>query len=199
MRSNCRSPSLIPLPDSSYLKFRNSMPVSRGKKSWRPGKRSILIKVRSDVTFKDEMQKDALFWGILFVAVMGRNILFHGSTSHFVTYQLESKVPCFGALLRSEGVRCFSTPLEGIEHNGDLLLGNQVGQHFRRSGGRNFSPASAGREGTMAFVPSKGFPLWKALLWKLILPDGRDGMVYCHPIFQGRPYFTAYHTYIRVS
>ena len=63
-RSNCRSPSLIPLPDSLCLKFKNSMPVTRGKKSLRRGKRSIQIKVRSDVKFKDNMQRDALFQGI---------------------------------------------------------------------------------------------------------------------------------------
>ena len=60
-RSNCHSPSLIPLPDSLCLKFRNSMPVTRGKKSLRHGKRSILIKVRSDVKFKDDIRKDDSF------------------------------------------------------------------------------------------------------------------------------------------
>lgn len=73
MRSNCHNLSLIPSPDSLCLKFRNSMPVNRGKKSLRHGKRSILIKVRSDVKFKDNMQRDALFRGIpLFGTVMGR-------------------------------------------------------------------------------------------------------------------------------
>ena len=55
-RSNCHSPSLIPLPDSLCLKFRNSMPVTRGKRNWRNGWRSILIKSESDVKFKDSMR-----------------------------------------------------------------------------------------------------------------------------------------------
>ena len=44
--------------------------------------------------------------------------MFHGGTSHFATYQLESRVPCFGTPSRSKGVRSFSTPLQGVAHNG---------------------------------------------------------------------------------
>ena len=66
MRSNCHSPLLIPSPDFLCPKFRNSTPANRDKRSWRNGKRSILIKARSDVKFNDDMQKDALVWGILF-------------------------------------------------------------------------------------------------------------------------------------
>lgn len=65
-RSSCRSPSLILLPDSLHLKSRNSTPASRGRKNWRNGKRNILIKVRSEVKFKDNMQRDVLFRDILF-------------------------------------------------------------------------------------------------------------------------------------
>lgn len=42
----------------------------------------------------------------------------------------------------------------------------------------------------MAIVPGKGITLWKALLRERILSDG---MVYCHPISQGRHYFKAHH------
>lgn len=70
-RSNCRSPSLIPSPDFSSPKFRNSTQANRDKWSWRNGKRSILIKARSDVKFNDDMQKDALVWGILFCRSTG--------------------------------------------------------------------------------------------------------------------------------
>ena len=63
-RSNCRSPSLIPLPDSSHLKSRNYTPAKKVGRNWTHGKRSILIKVRSEVNFKDNMQRDALLQGI---------------------------------------------------------------------------------------------------------------------------------------
>ena len=52
-RSNCHRPLLILSHDSLYLKFRNSMPVNRGKKSLKNGKRHILIKVGSKIKFKD--------------------------------------------------------------------------------------------------------------------------------------------------
>ena len=54
----------------------------------------------------------------LSATAMGRNVLFHGGTSHFATYQLESWVSCFGTPSRSKGVRSFSTPLQGVAHNG---------------------------------------------------------------------------------
>ena len=64
--SNCHSPSLIPSPDSSHPKSRNYTPAKKGERNWKHGKRSILIKVRSEAKFKDNMQRDALFWGIPF-------------------------------------------------------------------------------------------------------------------------------------
>ena len=71
-RLNCRSPLLILSPDSSHPRSGSYMRVKRGKRSWKNGKRSILIKVRSEVNFKDNMQRDALFRGIpLFGTVMG--------------------------------------------------------------------------------------------------------------------------------
>lgn len=71
MRSNCHSPSLIPSPDFLSPKFRNSTPANRGKKSLRHGERNILIKAGSKVKFKNDMQKDALVWGILFCRSTG--------------------------------------------------------------------------------------------------------------------------------
>ena len=71
MTLSCHSPSLIPSPDSLYPKSESYIRVKRGKRSWRNGKRSILIKARSDVKFNDDMQKDALVWGILFCRSTG--------------------------------------------------------------------------------------------------------------------------------
>ena len=55
--------SLIPSPDSLCMKFRNSMPVTRGKKSLRHGKRSILIKARSDIKFSTDKGRATLILG----------------------------------------------------------------------------------------------------------------------------------------
>lgn len=65
-----------------------------GKKNWKNGKRSILTKVRSEVKFKDNMQRDALFRGIPLFGTVMREEWFApwGGTSHFVTYQLGSRV-----------------------------------------------------------------------------------------------------------
>lgn len=71
MTSSYHSPSLILLPDSSYPRSESYIRVKRDKRSWRNGKRSILIKTRSDVKFNDDMQKDALVWGILFCRSTG--------------------------------------------------------------------------------------------------------------------------------
>lgn len=43
----------------------------QGQKELEEWKRSILIKMRSDVKFNDDMQKDALVWGILFCRSTG--------------------------------------------------------------------------------------------------------------------------------
>nr|DAZ26403.1 MAG TPA: hypothetical protein [Caudoviricetes sp.] len=51
MRSNCHSPSLIPSHDSLRLKSRNYTPAKKVGRNWKHGKRSILIKVRSEVKF----------------------------------------------------------------------------------------------------------------------------------------------------
>ena len=50
--------------------------------------------MRSEVKFKDNMQRDALFWGIpLFGTVMGGGMVCSmGGTSYFATYQLEPRV-----------------------------------------------------------------------------------------------------------
>lgn len=110
-KSNCRSLSLIPSPDFLCLKSRNSMRVSRGRKNWQSGKRNFLAKVRSEVEFKIICKGDALSWGIPFVChCNGGNVLFHGGTSHFATYPLELRVPCFGTPSQSKGMRTFSTP-----------------------------------------------------------------------------------------
>ena len=66
MRSNYHSPLLIPSPDSSHLKSRNYSPAKKGERNWKHGKRSILIKVRNEVKFKDNMQRGALFRGVPF-------------------------------------------------------------------------------------------------------------------------------------
>lgn len=49
------------------------MPVKKDRKNWNRGKRSIRIKVRSEVNFKDNKQRDAPKQGIpLFGTVMGK-------------------------------------------------------------------------------------------------------------------------------
>lgn len=62
--------------DSLYLKSRNSMQANRDRRNWKNRKRSILIKVRSAVKFKDDMRKDAPIGASFFVAIIGRKALF---------------------------------------------------------------------------------------------------------------------------
>ena len=52
------------------------MPAKKGGRNWKHGKRSILIKVRSAVKFKDDMRKDAPIGASFFVAIIGRKALF---------------------------------------------------------------------------------------------------------------------------
>lgn len=133
MRSNCHSPSLIPSPDSLHLKSRNYMPAKKGGRNWKHGKRSILIKVRSEVKFKDNMQRDALFRGVpfCFVAVMRRNGLFHGG--HFSHLRWIGVLPTRSCSVRrvlrrtsrNQGCPCFTVPLrcKGVRNLNTLLEG----------------------------------------------------------------------------
>ncbi len=112
MTSSCHSPSLIPSPDSSYPRFESYMRVKRGKRSWRNGKRSILIKERSEVNFKDNMQRDALFRGIPLFGTVIREEWF--APWRYVAFR-DIPVGIEGAVsLRSKGVRNLSTPLASL-------------------------------------------------------------------------------------
>lgn len=100
--------------------------------------------------------------------VMVENDLLYGSTSDFAIYQLESGVACFETLLRSKTVRRFSTSLEGIAHNGDLLSGCQVGLHFGRVlAAVLLLPLLVTKE-RMTIVSGKRVPFRKAPLEKII-------------------------------
>ena len=118
-RLNCRSPSLIPSHDSSHLKFRNYTPAKKVGRNWKHGKRSILIKVRSEVKFQDNMQRDALFRGVLFCRSNGEE--------RFVPWEHFSHLRWIGVLptrscsvrrvlrrtSRNQGCPCFTVPLRG--------------------------------------------------------------------------------------
>ena len=93
--------------------------------------------MRSEVKFKDNMQRDALFRGI----------------------------PLFGTVMGEEW--------------------------FAPWGYVAFRNIPVGIEGA-ASLWSKGV----RNLREIISPDG---VVYCHPIFQGKSFFKAYHTYTGVS
>ena len=75
--------------DSLYLKSRNSMQANRDRRNWKNRKRSILIKVRSAVKFKDDMRKDAPIGASFFVAVQGKNVLPKG---HFACFWKQEKI-----------------------------------------------------------------------------------------------------------
>ena len=131
MRSNCHSPSLIPSPDSLHLKSRNYMPAKKGGRNWKHGKRSILIKVRSEVKFKDNMQRDALFRGVPFCR--------SNEEERFVPWGYFSHLRWIGVLptrscsvrrvlrrtSRNQGCPCFTVPLrcKGVRYLNTLLEG----------------------------------------------------------------------------
>ena len=109
MTSSCHSPSLIPSPDSLYPRSESYTRVKRGKRSWKNGKRSILTKVRSEVKFKDNTQRDALFRGIPLFGTVMREEWF--TPWGYVAFR-DIPVGIEGAVsLRSKGVRNLSTPL----------------------------------------------------------------------------------------
>lgn len=109
MTSSCHSPSLIPSPDSSYPRSESYTRVKRGKRNWKNGKRSILTKVRSEVKFKDNTQRDALFRGIPLFGTVMREEWF--APWGYVAFR-DIPVGIEGAVsLRSKGVRNLSTPL----------------------------------------------------------------------------------------
>lgn len=118
-RSNCHSPSLIPSPDFSYLKSRNYTPAKKVGKNWKHGKRSTLIKVRSEVKFQDNMQRDALFRGVPFCRSNGGGTVC--SMGAFLTSEMDRRFAyplMFGAsrfaTYQSEpGVSLFTVPLRG--------------------------------------------------------------------------------------
>lgn len=78
-QEKCQNPYEIELPQSiinSFARFlvpeiQKFYASEQGQKELEEWKRSILIKARSDVKFNDDMQKDALVWGILFCRSTG--------------------------------------------------------------------------------------------------------------------------------
>lgn len=113
MTSSCHSPSLIPSPDSLYPRSESYMRVKRGKRNQKNGKRSILTKARSEVKFKDNMQRDALFRGIPFCRSIGEEhfvppVCWNRKALHTCSY-LACRVLQYN-ILRSKRVSLFVTP-----------------------------------------------------------------------------------------
>ena len=129
MRSNCHSPLLIPSPDSSHLKSRNYMPAKKGGRNWKHGKRSILIKVRSEVNFKI-IRKGMPCFGASLCLVHTRSRVSMGGYVAFcdIPVRIEGAVS-----LRSKEVRNLSTPLAPFFGRGKL---------YRRMGWYIATPSS---------------------------------------------------------
>lgn len=47
-----------------------------------------------------------------------RNVLFHGGYGAFCDAPVRIVMPCFGTPSQNKGMRSFSTPLQGVAHNG---------------------------------------------------------------------------------